>query len=123
MRLYATYTGLVYVTPVFGGLLADRYLGFRRAVVLGAVLMTCGHASLALERAFFFYLGLGLLVVGNGFFKPNISSIVGHLYPKNRCSPPHPHPLHAKPNPILCDPQHTSHPPGGGADHLLHSQQ
>lgn len=80
-QLYALYTGLVYVTPIFGGLLADKLLGYRKAVVLGAILMTCGHASMAMESPFFFYLGLTLLILGNGAFKPNVSSIVGGLYP------------------------------------------
>lgn len=80
-ELYAMYTGLVYVTPIFGGLLADRLLGYRKAVVLGAILMTAGHASMAAETPFFFYLGLTLLILGNGAFKPNVSSIVGGLYP------------------------------------------
>jgi POT family proton-dependent oligopeptide transporter len=80
--LYGWYTGLVYLTPILGGFLADRYLGYRNATTLGALIMTLGHASMALETFTdsFFYLGLGLLVVGNGFFKPNISSIVGQLY-------------------------------------------
>jgi POT family proton-dependent oligopeptide transporter len=82
LRLYALYTGLVYVTPIIGGILADKLLGYRRAVLLGAVLMTLGHASMALETQFFFYVGLALLILGNGAFKPNISSIVGGLYPK-----------------------------------------
>jgi len=79
--LYAFYTGLVYITPIFGGLLADKLIGYRKAVVIGAVLMTAGHASIALEMPFFFYLGLALLILGNGAFKPNVSSIVGGLYP------------------------------------------
>lgn len=83
LRLYGLYTGLVYVTPVLGGLLADNLLGYRRAVILGAILMTAGHASMAFETEFFFYLGLTLLILGNGAFKPNISSIVGQLYPKD----------------------------------------
>lgn len=83
LKLYAMYTGLVYITPIFGGLLADKVLGFRNAVMLGAFLMTCGHASMALETEPTFYLGLILLVIGNGAFKPNISSIVGNLYPKS----------------------------------------
>jgi len=83
LKLYAMYTGLVYVTPIFGGLLADKVLGFRKTVLLGALLMTAGHASMALETQFFFYVGLVLLVLGNGAFKPNISSIVGNLYPRN----------------------------------------
>lgn len=81
-KLYAFYTGLVYITPILGGLLADKLLGYRKAVVLGAILMTAGHASMALETPIFFYLGLALLILGNGAFKPNISTIVGGLYPK-----------------------------------------
>lgn len=83
LKLYAIYTGLVYVTPIFGGLLADKVLGFRKAVLLGAFLMTAGHAAMAFETVNAFYLGLVLLIIGNGAFKPNISSIVGNLYPKN----------------------------------------
>ncbi len=82
LMLYAWYTGLVYITPIFGGLIADKIMGYRKAVVLGALLMTLGHASMALEVAAdaFFFLGLGLLIIGNGLFKPNISSMVGQLY-------------------------------------------
>ena len=78
--LYGIYTGLVYFTPMIGGILADRYLGYRRAVLLGAFVMTLGHASLAFETETTWYLGLALLIIGNGLFKPNISSIVGQLY-------------------------------------------
>ncbi|MFC7356631.1 peptide MFS transporter [Jejudonia soesokkakensis] len=80
--LYAWYTGLVYITPILGGLIADKITGYRKAVVIGALLMTLGHASMALEVAAdaFFFLGLGLLIIGNGMFKPNISSMVGQLY-------------------------------------------
>tara|TARA_B100000809_G_scaffold43630_2_gene37896 strand:+ start:32302 stop:33897 length:1596 start_codon:yes stop_codon:yes gene_type:complete len=80
-RLYALYTGLVYLTPILGGLLADKLLGYRKAVILGAILMTAGHASMAMETTLFFYLGIALLILGNGAFKPNVSSIVGGLYP------------------------------------------
>ncbi|CAG0905762.1 unnamed protein product, partial [Cyprideis torosa] len=80
LLLFGFYAGLVYLTPIFGGLLADKLLGFRRAVVLGALIMTLGHASMAVETPVFFYLGLVLLIIGNGLFKPNISSIVGKLY-------------------------------------------
>lgn len=83
LKLYGYYTGLVYVTPILGGLLADVWLGYRRAVMVGAVLMTLGHASMALETEATFYAGLVLLILGNGAFKPNISSMVGGLYPKN----------------------------------------
>lgn len=83
--LYGWYTGLVYITPIFGGLIADKIMGYRNAVVWGALLMTLGHASMALEgfTNIFFYLGLLLLILGNGLFKPNISSIVGQLYKSN----------------------------------------
>ena len=80
LNLYALYTGLVYVTPILGGIIADKFLGYRKAVVLGAFLMTLGHAALAFETTTAFYAGLVLLILGNGFFKPNISSIVGQLY-------------------------------------------
>ncbi|MEZ5470301.1 MAG: peptide MFS transporter [Marinicella sp.] len=78
--LYGLYTGLVYLTPLIGGWIADRFTGFRMAVVLGALLMTLGHLSLAFDSHATFYLGLGLLIAGNGMFKPNISSMVGGLY-------------------------------------------
>ena len=80
LELYAYYTGLVYLTPILGGFVADKFLGYRKAVILGALLMTLGHAALAFETKPMFYAGLGLLIFGNGFFKPNISSIVGQLY-------------------------------------------
>ncbi len=80
LKLYAMYTGLVYLTPIIGGILADKVLGHRLAVLCGALLMTLGHASMALETSAAFYTGLLLLILGNGLFKPNISSIVGQLY-------------------------------------------
>jgi POT family proton-dependent oligopeptide transporter len=76
--LYGTYTAFVYLTPLFGGLLADRVLGQRKTVVVGGVLMAIGHFVMASERAFF--LALLLLIVGNGAFKPNVSTQVGNLY-------------------------------------------
>jgi proton-dependent oligopeptide transporter, POT family len=81
-NLYGWYTMLVYITPILGGIIADKLLGFRRAITTGAVLMSLGHFALAFEPMPAFYLGLGLLIVGNGFFKPNISSMVGQLYPE-----------------------------------------
>ena len=81
LGMYGLYTGLVYLTPLFGGMIADKFTGYRRAVVLGAFIMALGHACMAMEGIpAFFYAGLGLLIVGNGLFKPNISSIVGQLY-------------------------------------------
>jgi len=78
--LYGWYTMLVYITPIIGGLIADKYLGSRKTILIGAILMTLGHLSLAFEAMPTFYLGLGLLILGNGAFKPNISSLVGQLY-------------------------------------------
>ncbi len=97
--LYATYGSLVYLTPVIGGLIADRWLGFRRAVVLGGILLVLGHLGMAFEGEAarlvdgvvvrdemalnVFYLSLAFIIVGVGFLKPNISSIVGDLYTKD----------------------------------------
>jgi len=79
--VYGAYTALVYMTPFFGGMLADRLLGARRAVVLGGLLMATGHLVMAVQNDIAFYTALALLIAGNGFFKPNISTIVGSLYP------------------------------------------
>jgi POT family proton-dependent oligopeptide transporter len=79
--IYGAYCGLVYVTGFVGGMLADHVLGTRRAVVLGGILMAAGHLMMTVERTYAFYMALALLVVGNGFFKPNISTTVGMLYP------------------------------------------
>ncbi|MGE5755590.1 MAG: peptide MFS transporter [Planctomycetaceae bacterium] len=80
LDIYATYTGLVYLTPLLGGFLADRYLGQRKAILIGGTLMAMGHFAMAFEPLL--YLALGLLILGNGFFKPNISTMVGQLYPQ-----------------------------------------
>jgi proton-dependent oligopeptide transporter, POT family len=77
-QIWGLYTGLVYFTPIFGGLLADRVLGQRRTVVIGAVLMACGHFMMAVEQLFL--LALLALILGSGCFKPNISTQVGGLY-------------------------------------------
>ncbi len=77
-QIYGFYTGLVYLTPIFGGLLADRVLGQRRTVILGAALMAAGHFMMAFERLFL--LALTVLIIANGCFKPNISTQVGALY-------------------------------------------
>ncbi len=74
------YMALVYAMPLLGGWVADNYLGSRKAIVLGGVLMAAGHFSLAVPLDLFFYLGLGFLISGNGFFKPNISSFLGRYY-------------------------------------------
>lgn len=78
--LFGTYAGLLYLTPIVGGVLADKFLGYRWAVVIGAIIMTFGHASMALETEFSLYFGLALLVIGTGFFKPNMTSIVSEMY-------------------------------------------
>lgn len=78
--LFGTYAGLLYLTPIVGGLIADKFVGYRWAVVIGCVIMTLGHASMALETELSLYLGLGLLVVGTGFFKPNITSVISEMY-------------------------------------------
>src|SRR6476661_3434456 len=78
-QIYGFYTGLVYLTPIFGGLLADRLLGQRRTVILGASLMAIGHFMMAFEHLFL--VALCFLILGNGAFKPNISTQVGSLYP------------------------------------------
>ncbi len=78
--IYGSYAALVYATPVLGGLLADRVLGFRKAVLIGGVLMALGHFAMAVPHLQVFYLALALLICGNGLFKPNISSLVGRLY-------------------------------------------
>ena len=85
LQLYSWYTGLVYLTPLLGGIIADKFTGFRKAILLGALIMTLGHASMALELVSptFFYIGLVFMILGNGMFKPNISSMVGQLYPDN----------------------------------------
>ena len=77
-QIYGFYTGLVYLTPILGGLLADRVLGQRRTVIIGATLMAIGHFMMAFEQLFL--LALGILILGNGAFKPNISTQVGSLY-------------------------------------------
>ena len=77
--IYGWYTGFVYLTPLLGGFLADRYWGQRKTVFLGGALMAAGHFLMAFENWFFF--ALLLLIIGNGAFKPNISTQVGNLYP------------------------------------------
>jgi POT family proton-dependent oligopeptide transporter len=80
-QIYGFYTGLVYLTPVFGGLLADRVLGHRRTVILGASLMAIGHFMMAFEPLLLF--ALLALILGNGAFKPNMSTQVGEMYPRS----------------------------------------
>jgi POT family proton-dependent oligopeptide transporter len=90
-NLYGSYTGLVYLTPLIGGYVADRYWGNKRSIIAGGLVMAfgelllfiCGsiYNSMPALSSLFFFSGLGVIIAGNGFFKPNISSLVGQLYP------------------------------------------
>ena len=89
-RIYGSYTGLVYLTPLIGGYMADRYWGNRKSIIVGGVLMALGQFCMFGSGSMYqdpsvakplMFLGLGLLIFGNGFFKPNISTMVGQLYP------------------------------------------
>ena len=80
LALIGTYASLLYLTPIIGGYIADKFTGYRLAVVIGCVIMTMGHGFMALETHFSFYMGLALLVIGTGFFKPNITSIISEMY-------------------------------------------
>ena len=81
--IYAAYGALVYATPFMGGIIADRFLGYKKSVLFGAFMMMIGQFILMIADAAFLYTGLAFLIVGNGFFKPNISSMVGALYADN----------------------------------------
>jgi len=91
-NLYGSYTSLVYLTPLLGGYIADRYWGNQRSIIIGGLLMALGefvlffcasiYQSSADLSTILFFTGLGLMITGNGFFKPNISALVGQLYPK-----------------------------------------
>ncbi len=78
-----SYIGLVYFTPFLGGLIADRLLGYRKTVIFGGLFFIAGHTLLAFPTEAMLYLALGCLIIGNGLFKPNISTMVGRLYPKD----------------------------------------
>jgi POT family proton-dependent oligopeptide transporter len=92
-NLYGSYLSLVYLTPLLGGYIADRYWGNRRSIIVGGIVMALGEVVLFLCGSFYhsapqlsmflFFSGLGMMMTGNGFFKPNISSLVGQLYPVN----------------------------------------
>jgi proton-dependent oligopeptide transporter, POT family len=79
--VYAAYGAMVYATPIAGGLLAEKAMGYRKAIIWGGLLMALGHFAMAFEPAF--YVALSLLILGNGFFKPNISSFIATFYEKN----------------------------------------
>ena len=90
-NIYGSFTGLVYLTPLLGGYLCDRYLGNRRSILIGGIMMAIGQFLLFMSASSLgtpalaqtlLWVGLTVLIVGNGFFKPNISTMVGQLYPK-----------------------------------------
>lgn len=78
--LYGTFSSLLYLTPVIGGYLADRYLGFQRAIIIGGILLILGYLLTAFPSNHVFFLGLSVIIIANGLFKPNVSSILGDLY-------------------------------------------
>ncbi len=78
--VYAAYGALVYTTPLIGGYLAEKVMGYRKAIMWGAILMALGHFAMAFENQTIFFAALSLLILGNGFFKPNISSMIGKFY-------------------------------------------
>ncbi|MEZ4969522.1 MAG: peptide MFS transporter [Flavobacteriaceae bacterium] len=80
LALIGTYASLLYLTPIIGGWIADKITGYRVAVVIGCFIMTMGHAAMAFETTVSFYLGLAFLVIGTGFFKPNITSVISEMY-------------------------------------------
>ncbi len=82
--IVGTYLGLVYLTPFLGGLLADRVLGYRRSILIGGLLMSAGYFGLAIPNMTAFWISVLLIIVGNGFFKPNISTLLGNLYTNNQ---------------------------------------
>ena len=92
-NLYGSYTSLIYLTPLIGGYMADRYWGNKRSIITGGLVMAIGEFLLFFCGSLYdtneqlssllFFSGLGFMIAGNGFFKPNISSLVGQLYPKN----------------------------------------
>ncbi len=80
LALIGTYGSLLYLTPILGGYIADRFTGYRIAVAIGCLIMTLGHACMAVETSWALYLGLAFLVIGTGFFKPNITSVISEMY-------------------------------------------
>jgi POT family proton-dependent oligopeptide transporter len=78
--LYGTFIALVFLTPFIGGLLADRYLGYRTSIIIGGILMGFGYMMMGVHSLPMLYLAMGLVILGNGFFKPNISTLLGNFY-------------------------------------------
>jgi proton-dependent oligopeptide transporter, POT family len=84
--LYGTFIALVFFTPFLGGLIADRYLGYRRSIILGGLLMAAGYCLMGIHNITMLYISMSLVIIGNGFFKPNISTLLGNVYstPKHK---------------------------------------
>ena len=82
-QIYGGYIGAVYFTPLLGGFIADKWWGYSRTIIVGGLLITLGHFALAFETLPLFFAALGLLSVGTGLLKPNVSTMVGHLYSKD----------------------------------------
>ena len=78
--LYGTFIALVFLTPFIGGLLADRYLGYRRSIILGGLMMGAGYCLMSVHNLPMLYISMTLVIIGNGFFKPNISTLLGNVY-------------------------------------------
>ena len=78
--LYGTFIALVFLTPFIGGLLADRYLGYRKSIIIGGLMMGIGYCLMSVHNIAMLYLSMTLVIVGNGFFKPNISTLLGNVY-------------------------------------------
>ena len=81
--IYGSFVALVYLTPIFGGILADKLLGFKQAVIIGALLMSCGHLIIGIDGSKLLYLGMAFIICGYGYFKTNVPCLVGELYAKN----------------------------------------
>ena len=79
-NIYGAFIAFVYFTPLLGGSLADKWLGYGKSILVGALLMALGYAALAINNHYFFFVALGIIALGNGFFKPNISALLGNLY-------------------------------------------
>ena len=126
--VYGAYTALVYITPVIGGYLADRWLGQRKAVLYGAILLTFGHLLMAVEgeggqsgpAINVFWLALSFIIVGSGFLKANISVIVGELYSRTDPRRPYPRGRGQSGEPEGRPPLPQGHRPYGGKRWIPH---
>src|SRR5437667_177286 len=83
ISIYGAYGTLVYLSPIIGGLFADRVLGYRRAILIGGLCMAAGQFTLTIESLSCVYYGLAFMVIGNGLLKPNLATLLGKLYDKN----------------------------------------